>query len=55
MTIDTKTFEGTPFVKLSVNGETPVAMDKAEEIPVGSYGVNIRSRRGRRLPSLAST
>ncbi len=41
VTLNTKTLEGTPFVKLSVNGETPVAMDKAEEIPAGSYGVNI--------------
>ncbi len=52
VTIDTKTFEGTPFVKLSVNGETPVAMDKAEEIPAGSYGVNIPLTQGATLTVL---
>lgn len=46
VTLNTKTLEGTPFVKLSVNGEAPVAMDKAEEIPAGSYGVNIPLKQG---------
>ena len=49
VTFNTKTLEGTPFVKLSVNGETPVAMDKAEEIPAGSFGVNIPLKQGETL------
>lgn len=49
VTFDTKTLAGSPFVTLSVNGETPAAMEKAEEIPAGSYGVNIPVRQGETL------
>lgn len=49
VTLNTKTLVGAPFVTLSVNGETPVAMEKAEEIPAGSYGVNISLKQGETL------
>lgn len=49
VTLNTKTLVGSPFVTLSVNGETPVMMEKAEEIPAGSYGVNIPLKQGETL------
>ncbi len=52
VTLNTKTLEGAPFIKLSVNGETPVQMEKAEEIPAGSYGVNIPLKQGETLTVL---
>ena len=46
---NTKTFVGSPFVTMEVNGEIPAVMDKAEEIPAGSYGVNIPLKQGETL------